>query len=283
MKYVGHLNKISFGHPHSIGFGRRGTESNRCVANPAWQFALILVLCTAPVAHADNAAGLATELAKLRSEVESLSQEIEIERTATRERIEAAANRRAELESELERENRRLKRLEQSLSEHKKRIASQVAAESDLLPVVRENIQKLRAYVETSLPFQRENRLGAIDELETALGAKQIAPGKAAQRLWSLVQDEMRLTKESALYRQTIQQGETEMLADVVRVGMVFLYFKVPDGAVGQAQRTSSGWEFVPATKNEDKTRILDLFDSFQKQVRTGLFEVPAIANPGAH
>ena len=240
-----------------------------------------LAICVTQTVRADNSDGLAVELAKLRTEVESLSQEIEIERTSTRERIEAAANRKAELESELERETRRLKRLEQSLSEHQKLVASQVAAESDLLPVVIENIRSLRSYVNNTLPFQQQSRLATIDELESALTSKQITPGKAAQRLWSIVQDEIRLTKESGLYRQTIQHGDDEKLADVVRVGMVFLYFKVPDGALGQAERTAHGWHFVTATNNEDQKRILHLFDSFQKQVRTGLFEVPKLAKQG--
>lgn len=260
-----------------------GHESIRRCARLASHLMVVWGLCASQAANAENAEGLAAELAKLRSEVESLSQEIEIERTSTRERIEAAANRKAELESELERENRRLTRLEQSLAEHKKTIASQVAAESDLLPVVQENIAQLRAYIEKSLPFQRQSRLTALDELESALRSEQIAPGKAAQRLWSVVQDEIRLTKENGLYRQTIEQGEEEILADVIRVGMVLLYFKAPNGAVGQAHRSADGWEFVSVTQNEDKKRILNLFDSFQKQVRTGLFEVPPIATYGAH
>lgn len=242
-----------------------------------------LTLGISSTAYAEDRAGLAAELAKLRSDVEALSQEIEMERTATRERVEAAAARKSELESELERENRRLKRLEQSLSEHQKRIETQIAAESDLRPIVAAQIRTLRTYIQNALPFQRDNRLLAVQELESALSSEQIAPAKAAQRLWSIVQDELRLTKESGLYRQTISQDGDEQLADVVRVGMVFLYYKAPSGNVGQAIRSASGWEFVSVTDPEDQKRIHTLFDSFQKQIRTGMFELPVMAKRGNH
>lgn len=247
----------------------------------SWSLIAGVALLCANLAVAEDTTGLAAELSKLRSEVEALSQEIEIERAAAREQIEAAAARKAELESEVERENRRLKRLEQSLSEHQKLIQTQVAAESDLQPIVQGQIQTLRAYVLSSLPFQRDSRVTSLDELERALAAGSISPAKAAQRLWSILQDEIRLTKESGLYRQTIRHGDEEQLADVVRLGMVFLYYQVPGGGVGQAVRSKSGWDFVSISDLDDQKRVRTLFDSFQKQVRTGLFEVPVIASRG--
>lgn len=233
-----------------------------------------LAACALP-AQANEPASLAGEIAQLRAAIESLSHELELERSSAREELSAAAARSADLEAELQREELRLRRVQQSLAE---RVAEQqraAASESSLRPMLRETLEAVRAFVEASLPFQREARLQAIAELQRDLEEGRARPGQVSMRLWSLLQDELRLCRESGLYRQPIRLHETEHLADVARLGMVQLYARTSDGQIAQAQKAGAAWHFVPVAGDEAKAAVRGLFDSFQKQIRVGLFEVP--------
>ena len=64
-------------------------------------------------------------------------------------------------------------------------------------------------------------------------------------------------------------------LADVAKLGMVLLYFKTFDGQVGKAIQTEQGWEYKIVSEREDRKRILCLFDSMEKHIREGYFELP--------
>lgn len=225
--------------------------------------------------YAQDSAKLAEQLARLRTEVESLSEELELERSSAREELESLAARKAELESELQREDLRLSRVAAALEEQKKLVEQARASEADLSPVVQEGAKGLRAYVERSLPFRTTERLAAIDEITGALDAGNVRPSKAVLRLWSLVQDELRLTKESGLYRQPVPLDDGDHLVDVVRVGMVMLFFQTQDGRHGRAVRAPDGWRFE-VLGDDDAPKISKLFESFEKQVRVGLFELPA-------
>jgi hypothetical protein len=56
---------------------------------------------------------------------------------------------------------------------------------------------------------------------------------------------------------------------------MVMLFFKTGDGRVGHAVREGSTWTARTLQDAEDRKRVLHLFDSFKKQIRTGYFEIP--------
>ncbi len=102
-----------------------------------------------------------------------------------------------------------------------------------------------------------------------------IPPARAANRLWALYEDEFRLTRENGLFSQTIDLGRERVLADVVRLGSMALYFRTQDGRVGLARRADNDWRFVTVDDAADQERINALFDALRKQIRQGYFELP--------
>lgn len=84
------------------------------------------------------------------------------------------------------------------------------------------------------------------------------------------------------MYRQSIELAGEELLADVVRVGMVMLFFKTSDGSVGYAARSDGNWEYRRLEKREDQRLVEALFESQKKQIRIGYFELPNALPPEA-
>jgi len=99
--------------------------------------------------------------------------------------------------------------------------------------------------------------------------------------LWAFFEDEFRLTRENGLHNQTLALGNERVLAEVVKIGAMALYFRTPDGRFGQAVRDDSGWRFVLASDRDSQRRIAALFDALRKQIRQGYFELPMLAAAG--
>lgn len=78
------------------------------------------------------------------------------------------------------------------------------------------------------------------------------------------------------VYAITILLNGEKVLADIAKLGMVFMFFQTKDNQSGMARRSADGgWVFETASDSADRERIRTLFDSLKKQIRQGYFELP--------
>lgn len=218
----------------------------------------------------------AARVAQLRAEVETLNTDVGLEKEALTADLRAVAGQKAELEAAVRRQELRLERLlgdeQAALREVEKQARD---AGDDLEPIIREAIGGFRTHVEAGLPFQSTGRLEALDALEAHLNAHTLPTEQVAARVWAFAEDERHLTRENAIGRQVATIDGGEVLVDVARVGMVAMYFRTPDGQVGQVQRADDGWDWSVLTNEGHKVQINGLFDALEKGIRTGWFELP--------
>ncbi|MGM0577442.1 MAG: DUF3450 family protein [Myxococcota bacterium] len=246
-----------------------------CLPTSAVALAVALILLPAASAKAPDTEGLAEELSRLRGEVEELSARVEGEKESQRMRLRSLATQKADLEIELRREEVRLQQATKSLEEQKDRVAAAAEADAALKPALLAAIDTLRAAVRAGLPYRVSDRLAELDGLATRVRDDLLAPGRGVARLWSRVEDELRLTRESALDRQVVDLGGEKVLADVVHVGTVMIFFRTKDGRYGHAERAEDGWAWREVTSAVGKEDLQAFFESFDKRVRVGFFEVP--------
>ena len=98
----------------------------------------------------------------------------------------------------------------------------------------------------------------------------------AAARVWAFAEDERRLSRENVLDRQVISLDGEEVLVDVARLGMVAMYWRAPDGRVGQSRRSESGWT-QQRLESAQAEQVEVLFDSLANGIRSGVFELPGL------
>ncbi|HEY6557537.1 MAG TPA: DUF3450 family protein [Polyangiaceae bacterium] len=236
---------------------------------------LLGVAAIAAPALGDPVADLARRLAGLRGEVEKLSAELSRKDTDLRDQLRGLARQKAELKLDLQKEQARLQKTQLAISQKKTLIESEKQGDHALRPVFENALVSLRAYVKGGLPFRTAERIAEIDKIEEQYKAGLLTPPRALSRLWTFMEDEFRLTRETGMYRQAIKLDGKEELSDVVRVGTVMLFFKTSDDVVGYATRGGSGWEYRKLEEPADKRLVVTLFDSLKKQIRVGLFELP--------
>lgn len=232
-------------------------------------------------AHAGEVERLARTLVQMRTEVERLTDALEEAKRARSAAQRAVESQRLQVEAELLRERLRVRQLREALQRKQAELVAAQADDAALRPTFGAGLASLRAYVDEALPFQREARLKALADLEAKVGEGLLTPRAALTRLWAFAEDELRLTRETGRFRQTLEIGGQERLVDVVRLGMVGLYYqsgRAADGAAmaGVVRRAGDGWATVPATTPEDAAAIAGLFDAFAKQIRTGHFRLPS-------
>ena len=221
---------------------------------------------------------LARELTRLRAEVESISEQIADAKSSTQTKLRSLSGQQAELEAQVQREELRLRQLQQQKQKLLERVAQSQAAKAKIEPTILRSIAKVRARIKASLPFKQAERLEELAALEKQIQGKMLRPENAAARLWQFVEDELRLTQDSGLDQQVVTLDGQEVLCEVARLGMLAMYFKTQDGRVGRVVHRSGTWATEVLTDEASTTEVLALFDHFKKGLRTGFFRLPTPA-----
>jgi len=190
-----------------------------------------------------------------------------------------------ELEASQDREQTRIQQLETELAELRERAENAGADAQTLQAVALAIAADLRNQVSRQLPFKRAERLQALQKVITELEAGVANPQRSINRLWAFVEDELRLSRENAIYSQTINVNGESMLVDVAKLGSIAMYFQTRDGDFGMAvppaaSQQSANWRWQVATDSDDRKQIAELFDSLRKQIRQGYFELPNALPP---
>lgn len=237
--------------------------------------ALLPSLLAAPAFARDDVAKLARELARLRGEVESLSTAVETKKSEQRARVRSLATQKADIELQLERERLRLEQVRAREKERTALLARQRAAQKALEPKLVEAAARLEEVIRRGLPFKVAERQRELRQIVEKMEGGLITPEVALARLWERVEDELRLARDSGLYRQVVALEGKEHLVEIARLGMAMLFLRSEAGRYGFAERTGQGWRFRLLDGAGDQARVAKLFESFAKQLRTGWFELP--------
>ncbi len=239
-------------------------------------FIVLMMLFFAPVAMGNSLENLAKALAKIRGEVETLQTQLDIEKEKHGGRMSSLTSQLADLSVEERRQKMSIEKLQHSIEKITESAKKVEQSGETLKPVLIEMLKDYRQHIQTGFPFKPEDRVKALGDLENNVVNQLIDPNKAVNQAWSLIEDEIRLSKENGIYQQTILLDGEKVLVDIAKLGTVFLFFQTRDNRVGMAKRlTDNGWKYETVDDTNDIERIRNLFDSLKKQIRQGYFELP--------
>lgn len=234
-------------------------------------FAAALLCASVVFAQAEN---LAERLIGLRGKVETLQDEIEAKQQDHRSRMNASAQRRASIDAEIQAKELQLRQLRQLIAEQREKNRQANESAAAITPTLKSVASLLEKYVDSALPFKTDERKQSVTELVSKVERGDISAPQGLNRLWSLYEDEFRITRENGLFRQTITVDGKEQLSDVIRLGTMMMFFRTSTGAVGTVRRNADSFVYERMSGG-DAEQIEALFSAFEKQVRTGFFEMP--------
>jgi hypothetical protein len=226
-------------------------------------------------AAADSGAQMAANLAALRNEVEELAAEVEGRKETMRGELRSYAAQKADLEMERQRVEMTIKQLRAAKEKRAEATALEGRRDVVLKPAVLEAIGYVKRRILQGLPFKQDERAAELDRLIRQMDEGLLRAPDVVARLWDRVEDELRLASENGIYSQVITVGEEELLVDVARVGMVMMFWKARDGRIGKTEREGATWSYGIVGSKRGQEQVLELFDAFKKQIRTGFFVLP--------
>ena len=238
-----------------------------------------MVTLTIP-ALADTFTEQAEQLSQLRMEVTSLASRLKEEQGFFQNRLRSLETQRSDLELQIRREKTQLETVQQQIVDLESQL--QPSEQEDLLATeVRTASDKLKNSIGLSLPYRHADRIQAIDELLSQMEHKKISPQQAATRLWAVSEDEKRLNQENILDKQNIEIDGNSVLVDIVRLGMVAMYYQTPNGNVGYVTQQKNRWVWISIDDPEQRKQVQELFLNLKKGIRTGHYTLPyAVVSP---
>jgi phage shock protein A len=237
---------------------------------------LMLLLLSSPVVKGSSVENLARSLAKIRGEVETLQTQLDTEKEKHGSRMARLNSQLADLSVEERRQKMNIEKLQNSIEKMTENAKKAEQSGETLKPVLLTVIAEYKRHIQTGFPFMMDDRIKALDDLEHNVANQLIDPNKAVSQAWSLIEDEIRLSKENGIYQQTILLNGEKVLVDIAKLGTVFLFFQTKDNRSGMARPSAEGgWRFETVENTDEIERIKVLFDSLKKQIRQGYFELP--------
>lgn len=227
----------------------------------------------------DNTEAMATQLIELRGQVEDLQSELQILQSEQTQTMAYLNTRKAELNAQLDRQQLMIKQAERDLANTQTQIQALGADSAHMVPDVINMIDQLMASIEVGIPFKHLARQEVLQHIKRNLVADKITAQQAINQMWAFVEDELRLTQENGLYSQTIALEGEDVLVEVAKLGTALMYFKTKQNQYGHALKANDGsYSFKLFESESQKQAVANLFDSLQKQIRQGLFELPISA-----
>jgi len=244
------------------------------MSNKTMSIALSLLLAST-VVMANSNDNMATSLMNLRAQVEQLDSQIDDAKDSYKASMKSLTMQKSELEATVSRDELKIKQISKELNSVKTKITQASKNSQGLKPIVNEAIDNLITMIKTSIPFKTNDRIEAVKKVKEQLASSLITPQKALSYVYNSYADEIRMTKENAIFKQTINFNGKNKLVEVARVGTAMMFFKTPNDEVGYVTKNGKDWSYKQELNKEKQDQILNIFDAFKKQIRTGYFSFP--------
>ena len=235
------------------------------------------------IAYAQDDEKLAENLISLRGEVEDLQSELKILKSEHTNSMSYLNTRKTELEANVDRKNLKIKQVRIELEKLQDKVLLLGKGSDQLIPQVIKLIDTVKLTLSTGIPFKYTERLSVIKDIERKLIANQITSQNAINRIWAFIEDEIRLTRENAIYSQTIELNGENILVEVAKLGTVLMYFKTRDDKFGVAKKSNNKsnnkWTYELLRETDQIQQVSVLFNSLKKQIRQGYFTLPLNLN----
>jgi len=237
-----------------------------------WTLAVITTLVSTSVYAKDN---MVNSIMKLRADVESYYTKIDENKDAYKSQMKSYTMQITDNEAQINRLETAIKLAEQNIEKTQADIQSFSSEGEDLKPLILNAIDLLVREIKAGIPFKVDERIAALMKIKSDMTEGSITQEKAMALVWANYDDALRLTKEIGLFKQDIQLDKETTLAKIAKIGSVMMFFATPDDKVGYVKKKGNGYRYVVEEDEEERAKIVHLFDSLQKQIRTGYFSLP--------
>lgn len=142
-----------------------------------------------------------------------------------------------------------------------------------IVPFLREKAADLKRFIELDLPFEQEERLRAVSQLENLLASSKATLAEKYRRVMELWQTESDYSYNLATYRGEVEFEGDMLSVSFLRVGRMALYWQTQDGKRGAYwQASENQWQ---ALNSADLSSLRLAMRVADKQMAPQLLSLP--------
>lgn len=134
-----------------------------------------------------------------------------------------------------------VQRQDETLARRETALESAQATRETLPALTRGMVERLERWIETDMPFLRDQRRARVESLEAMLTAPEMDDAERLDRVLSAWRAELDYGREMDAWRGVLEEQRE---VDFLRLGRVGLYYLTPDGREGGVWRVDSqAWQ----------------------------------------
>lgn len=218
---------------------------------------------------------LVERLTTSRSEIEVLSQDLESLQKEKQSELDQLLIRKADLDSNLEKE--KLRRLQ--LTEKLKRLEGRVRIIAKSDPKAHSKLEfwinDFITFVNESIPFEKENRLKILENLKIRLNQNHEPMEYIMSDLWNFIEGEFKLSATNEYKIITLDFKGQKKKSEVARLGLMTLFAVTPDGKIHQAIKSKNEWSWQDIQASTEKNSILSLVKNLKNKNSVEIYQLP--------
>ena len=213
------------------------------------------------------------KLSELRQKVENLSIKRQSDQKQKNLELESLMGRKAELEQLLSRE-----RLKNQIAINKNNLNQKMGQvqkqNQNDQRWIKKWIEELKQYVQVGLPYQQEKRLKSVDLISQRLESQE-SHEVLVQDLWKLTENELELTRTNTFELGSLKISDDEETAEIVKLGMLKLFFKTAKGKRGFAKLENNQWSLQVLDDEKLIHAVDQILSQVQQQKGSALLSFP--------
>lgn len=236
---------------------------------------LLVLIGISLSAHATTWEDFVGRLTQTRTEVETLSQEIDSLQREKQVDLEQWTQRKTDLESQVQKEQLRALQL----AEKTKRLESRVKIQAKTDPQAQKKlllwIERFEVLVAATIPFLQDSRQAQIKNLKIRVQKAQEPLEYIFADFWSFVENEMKLAQSNEYKIVDITLNGNLRKCEVARLGLQSLFVVTPDKNVLKAVKEAGSWKWKDVESSEDQTSVLSLVKNLKNKNGAGYYQLP--------
>lgn len=147
---------------------------------------------------------------------------------------------------------------EETINSLKKQLEDVQLTRLHILPFLKEKTSQLKAFIELDLPFQQEQRLEAVERLETVLNSGKYSLAEKYRRVMEAWQTESDMSYQLNHYRAELTFQDKSLSGHFLQIGRIALLFQGLDGKLSLLwDKQAKQWQQLSESEAADIQKAL--------------------------
>lgn len=238
--------------------------------NPVWLCVPLLLVSSLSLADSRL-----SQIVSMRAELETESKDVDAEVRELQGEHDLWLQKKLELEGALQKEQLRKAQLRAKMELVQQGIIKQDKQSPELKRDLKVALEDVEVWLKSSLPYRRKPRLEALAKIRQSLNEDKKSAESLAGDLWSLLDNELKMSGENEYRITEIETDRGLEKGEMVRLGSMALFAKMPGTRYLQAQRKGGGWVMAQIESDQTRSEIDRLIDNLKNKRKAGLYDLP--------